>query len=160
LRIGGTPREKLRSTVGQLTSDRIFSAVERRHLVQELDGFKFIHRPSLLLIPSTHWIAGETQQIANPQGMGTEQISLQGNPVAIPTGHLEHRFQPGIQQKPAQRQTAHAHHRTASVSDIDGMNPAFKTGSHPEGMAGITATGWHHFRCYGDATCFKSALQR
>ena len=92
--------------------------------------------------------------------MGTEQIRLNPNAIAITPSHLQHRLQAGIKEQTANRQAAHAHHRTATVSDIDGVDPVPQEFRHGQGMTGISPSGRHHFSGDGDGTGLKTALQR
>ena len=92
--------------------------------------------------------------------MGTEQIRLNPNAIAITPCHLQHRLKPGVQQQAAHRKTAHAHHSAAAVSDIDGLNPVAQEIGHGEGMTGISPSGRHHLSRDGDGTSLKTALQR
>ena len=92
--------------------------------------------------------------------MGTEQIRLNPNAIAVTPSHLQHWFKTGVQQQAANRKTAHAHHSAAAVSDIDGLNPAAQEIGHGEGMTGISPSGRHHLSRDGDGTSLKTALQR
>ena len=92
--------------------------------------------------------------------MGAEQISLHADAIAITPCHLQHRLQACVEKQSANRQAAHAHHRTAAISDIDGMNPFAQEFGHGQGMTGISTTGRHHLSSDGDGTSLKTALQR
>jgi hypothetical protein len=74
------------------------------------------------LVPGTNGISRQAKQIADPQGMGPEQISLQGNLIAIAARHLKHRLNPLLQQQAADGHAAHPHHSPAAIGDIDGMD--------------------------------------
>ena len=92
--------------------------------------------------------------------MGTEQIRLNPNAIAITPSHLQHRLKASVQQQTTNSQAAHAHHSTAAVSDIDGLNPVAQEIRHGKGMTGISPTGRHHFSRDCDGTSLKTALQR
>ena len=112
------------------------------------------------LISCLDRITGEAKEIANTERMGTEQIRLQRDAIAIPPSHLQHRLESCIQEKPADRHTVHPHHRTASIGDVDGLHPTTHALSHGERMAGITTPWRHHFGSDRDGTSLKTALQR
>ena len=160
VRISGSPSEQSGGTIGQAVPDRVFPTVEGAHLLQQTHGFQLMHRARGWLIPCLHRIPCETKQIADPERMGTEQISLHPDAIAVTSCHLQHGLQAGIQEQTADRQTAHAHHRTAAVSDIDGLNPVPQEVGHGEGMTGISPARRHHLRGDGDGTSLKTALQR
>jgi hypothetical protein len=54
--------------------------------------------------------------------MGTQEIRLNRNAIAISTGHLQHRLDAVVQEESSHGKTAHPHHRTTAIRDIDGMN--------------------------------------
>ena len=76
------------------------------------------------------------------------------------SSHLQHRLKASVQKQTANREAAHAHHSTAAVSDIDGLNPVPQKIGHGQGMTGISPTGRHYFCGDGDGTSLKTALQR
>ena len=92
--------------------------------------------------------------------MGAEQISLHADAIAITACHLQHRLHACVEKQTANRQAAHAHHRTTAIGDIDGMNPFAQEFGHGQGMTGISPAGRHHFSGDGDGTSLKTALQR
>ena len=91
-------------------------------------------------------VTREAEQIANAQGVGTEQISLQADAIAITAGHLKNRLQARIKQQAAHRHTAHAHHRPTAIGDVDGMDPAPQGFGHRQSLGGITTARGHHLR--------------
>ena len=139
LGIGSGAGKQIRSAIGQYALHRVFTGVETIHQLQQPHRLQFIHRPGPGLVTGPQGVTGETEQVADPKGMGAEQVSLQGQTVAVPAGHLQHRFQAVIKQQAADRQTAHAHHGTAAVGDIDGMNQAPQDRRRLKGAGGLTA---------------------
>ena len=100
------------------------------------------------------------EQIADPKGMGTEQIGLESDQVAIAAGHLQHRFHSLIQQQPADRQAAHPHHRPAAIGDIHGMDKAPQCRGRRQGSSGIRAPRGCDFRRDRKVTPFQSPPQQ
>ena len=129
-------------------------AVSFLHLTQQLDGFVLVDLSSRLLVSSFDWIARQAEKIANPQSVGPEQIRLKRNAIAVATSELQHRFQAGIEQQPADGKAAHPHHRSTAIGHIDGMDATTELGCHGEGMAGISSSRWHHLRRDRGLPCF------
>lgn len=73
--------------------------------------------------------------------MGSEQVGLQGDAIAIAAGELPDRLDAGIEQQPTDRQAAHPHHRPAAVGDIDGMDDPGQGPGMGQGAGGIAAAG-------------------
>ena len=92
--------------------------------------------------------------------MGTEEIRLNTDAIAITPSHLQHGLKAGIKQKATYSQAAHAHHGTAAIGDIDGLDPVPQKIGHSQGMTGISPSGRHHLSCDCDGTSLKTALQR
>ena len=57
--------------------------------------------------------------------MGTQEISLNRNAIAIATGHLQHGLDALVQKEASQGKTAHPHDRSTAIRDIDGMDMTF-----------------------------------
>ena len=119
-----------------------------------------MHWAGIGLIACLDRITGQAKEVTNSERMGTEQIRLQTDSIAISSSHLQHRLKTSIQKKPTHRQAVHAHDRPTAIGDIDGLHPTAHELSHGQRMAGITATGRHHFGSNGDRTSLKTALQR
>ena len=92
--------------------------------------------------------------------MGTKQIGLESNPVAITTGHLQHRLQASVLKQATNGQAAHAHHRPAAISDVDSMNTSLEKVAHREGIGGIPTPRRHHFSCENLLPRLNGALER
>jgi hypothetical protein len=54
--------------------------------------------------------------------MGTQEISLNRNPIAIATGHLQHGLDALFQKEASHCKTAHPHDCSTAIRDIDGMD--------------------------------------
>ena len=146
LGIGGSAEEQIGTAIGQGALHRILSAVESGGHLQQTHRFQFVHRLGIRLIASPHRIAREAQHIANAQGVGPQQLRLQGNPVAVAAGELQHGFNAEIQQQPAHRQAAHAHHGPAAIGDIHRIHQRRQQGGGLQGAAGVGAAGRGYLR--------------
>ena len=111
------------------------------------------------MVTSPHRIAGEAEQIADPQGLGAEQLGLQGNAIAIPTGQLQHRLYAGIQQQAADSQAAHPHHGPTAIGHIDGVHPAAQGSGGGQHSARVPPPGGHHLRSQSCRTAGQGLLE-
>lgn len=66
--------------------------------------------------------------------MGTKQIGLESNPVAITTSHLQHRLKATVLEQTANGQAAHAHHRPTAIRDVDSVNTSLQKVAHGQGI--------------------------
>ena len=160
LGIGSGPRKQGRSTIGKLTCHRVDAPIELGHQLQQPHRLEFIHGPGLRLIAGAHGITGEAKHIAQTEGVGPQQIRLQGNPVAIPAGQLQHGLNACIEQQAAHRQAAHPHHRSAAIGHVDGMHPTLQGLSRRQGSAGIPPAGRRDFRCDGQLSAGQGLLEQ
>ena len=113
-----------------------------------------------LLITSTHRIPGKAKKITDPQRMGTQQISLNRNAIAIATGHLQHGLDAFVQKEASHSKTAHPHDGTTAIRDIDSMNKPLEGPCHLESMGWVSTSWRHHFSRNGDGSSLEAALQR
>ena len=97
LGISRRPGEQVGGTIGQQAADGIEPLVEGGHLLQQPHGLQLIHRPAGGLVARPHRIAGEAEQVGDAQGMGAEQVGLEGDAVAVTAGQLQHRLNALIQ---------------------------------------------------------------
>ena len=119
-----------------------------------------MNRPDRRLIASTHGITREAKHIADPEGMGSQQVGLKSDAIPVATCNLQNRLQAHIEQQTANGETAHAHHRPAAIGDIDGMDAPSQALGHGKGFTGITSPWRHHLSGEGEGTSLKAALQR
>ena len=160
LGISSATGEQAGGPIRQIGLDRILTSIEGRHLPQQLDRFEFVDRPGVGLIPGTHRITGETQQVVDAEGMGAEQLRLQGKPVAVTAGELQHRFKAPIQQQPAHRHAAHAHHRPTAIGDVDRMHASSQLFGHGQRVARVPTPRGHHLGRDRLPSRFNRALER
>ena len=71
-------------------------------------------------------IARQAQQIAHAQGIGTEQITLHRQPVAIAARHLDHRLQTFLHHNRPCADARHAHDGGLVVGDVHRIAVAFE----------------------------------
>jgi hypothetical protein len=86
--------------------------------------------------------------------MGTEQIRLQSNPIAIATGQLQHRFSTSLDQEFASSHAAHSHHGTAAICDVQSMHTPLHMSRHGKHVSRISSS-WGHDLC---RECLLSGL--
>ena len=92
--------------------------------------------------------------------MGTQEISLNRNAIAIATGHLQYGLDAFVQKEPSHSKTAHPHDRATAIGDIDGMDKTLEGPCHLESMGWIPTPWRHHFSRDGNGPSFEAALQR
>ena len=127
-------------------------------MLQQAHRLQLIHRPGLGLIAGAHRITGETEDVANAEGMGPEEIRLQANAVSVTAGLLPDRLHPGIEQQPADRQAAHAHHRTAAIGHVHGVHPILQERGVLQGPLDLPTAGGHHLCRQGKVARLKRLL--
>ena len=76
------------------------------------------------MVPRPWRVTGHADEIAHPQRRGREQVGLQGQPVAIATGDLQHRLHAPLQQETRHRLRCHAHARAVRVGEIERIHHA------------------------------------
>jgi DNA-binding CsgD family transcriptional regulator len=86
--------------------------------------------------------------------MGTEQIRLQRNPIAIAASQLQHRFSTCLDQEFAGGHTAHSHDGTAAIRDVQSMHAPLHMSRHSKHMSRISSS-WRHDLC---RECLLSSL--
>ena len=92
--------------------------------------------------------------------MGTEQIRLNPNAIAITPSHLQHRLKSAVLKQTTDSQAAHAHHGPTAVRHIDGVNASPQKITHGQGLGGIPTPRRHHFRRENLLPGFNRALER
>jgi hypothetical protein len=88
-----------------------------------------------------------------------DQISLEGNAVAIAAGHLTHRLYPLLLQQHRRRPGRHSHDRSAAVGHIHGMDSALQPLPHGQHVLWIASLRRHHFRCDQKLASFGRCAQ-
>jgi hypothetical protein len=90
--------------------------------LQELDGIEIENPYSLFLVPEAVVVSGKAQNIPDPEGIGAEKVALEGNPVSVPSYHLEDRFMAEPLQNGACGYGRHSDNGGLIVSNIDRVN--------------------------------------
>ena len=67
-------------------------------------------------------VAGEAEEIINPEGGGPQDVALQGDAIPVPGSHLQDGLQPHEFHADDAGQAAQAAHRGLVVGDVDGVN--------------------------------------
>ena len=158
--VSRTAMEEIRGAVNQILFHWVTACIEGRHLLDQLDGFVLINGASIGLIARSDRVTGQAQQVADAQGMGAEQVALKTDPIAITACQLPDRLQTGIHQQPTDGQAAHAHHRTAAIGDIQGVDATPQVLGHRQGMGGIGSSRGHHLGGDHHRPLFNGALKR
>jgi hypothetical protein len=70
------------------------------------------------MVPEGLMVAGEAQEVFDPQGGGPQHIALQADAVHVPGDHLHHRLHAHLQEEFAGCHGAEAHHRGLVVGDV------------------------------------------
>ncbi len=99
------------------------------HPLDDLDELDRVNVENVLrpwVVAEALVVAGKAEQVAHAQGVGPQQVALDGDAVAIPTGHLDNRLQADGHQHGAHADAGHAHHRRLVVGDVDGIGIAFQ----------------------------------
>ena len=77
--------------------------VQSLHKLHHLNRIKIVDRFGFLVITDGRVIAGEAQNISNPQHVRAHQIRLHRDPIAITTGQLHHGIVAYLIQQTADR---------------------------------------------------------
>jgi hypothetical protein len=77
------------------------------------------------MIPETLMIAREAEHISDTHGIGTEDITLDGEPVSVTTDHLEVGFDAFLNQNGGGRPTGHSYDSRLVIGDVDRIDHAF-----------------------------------
>ena len=68
------------------------------HCCNPLDGIEIKDFFGLRVITSCRVVSCEAEDILDPQGQGTQKVTLKGNTVPIPCCHLQDGFYPHVQE--------------------------------------------------------------
>jgi hypothetical protein len=127
-----------------MPSSRIFT----NHLDQ-LDGVDVVNAlGGHGMVPEPRMVAGQAEHGVDAVGVGTDDVGLHGQPVAVPGDHLQQGVEPHLTNDHAGGKTRHAHHCRLVVGHVDGVDVSPEVfGLLPHGLrigtAGGTAFGGH-----------------
>jgi hypothetical protein len=76
--------------------------------------------------------------------MSTHEVSLEGETVAIATGHLTNRLNSMLQQNDGGGDRTHPEYSPTAIGNINGVNPTLEGLSHFNHMRWVTAFGGCH----------------
>ena len=86
------------------------------------------YRLGIRLIAGFGIVAREQEQIADAERGCAHHLALQSEPVLVAAGHLQDRFDTGLQQQARARQRAHMGAGAGTVGDVDGVGQALERG--------------------------------
>jgi hypothetical protein len=158
--IGRPTREQGRGAIRKAPLDGILAVIEGLDLLQETHRLQLIDGAGLGLVATAHRISRQTQHVANPEGMGSQQIGLKGQAVAITAGQLQHRLKANVQQAATNGQAAHSHHGPTAISDIHRMDPSTQMGCRIKGARHVRSTGWRDLSGEGKSATGKNILKQ
>ena len=95
-------------------------------------------------------VAGEAEDVVDPEGGGPQDVALQGDAVAVPGHHLQDRLQAHELDADARGQAAHAAHRGLVVGDVDGVHVVLDQVGLVVDHRAVGAPGRTHLRGDGE----------
>ena len=98
-------------------------------------------------------VTRQAQDVTDAVDIGTHQVALHGQPVAIPAGHLDNRLKPMLGHINAGRDAAETHNTGLIVGHIGGINHALQKIDLAVDDAGIHVFGWTQFAGDGKVSC-------
>jgi hypothetical protein len=128
-----------------------------RGLRQRL-GVEIEHRLGVGLITGGRLVAGQHQEIADPERRRAHEVALQPDAVAVPAGQLQDRLNPGVMQDSGRCQRAHVGARAGAVGDIDSVYEGLAARPCAE-IARIARHRRHHFRGHDEAPGTQARLR-
>ena len=109
--------------------------------LQELDRIEIENRFRLRVIAERDMVAGKRQDVADAESSGPEEVALERQPVPVPAGQLENRFNPFPYQKGSSCQGGNPHVGPLVVRDIDGINKAAQSPGLFQELPAIASLG-------------------
>ena len=111
---------------------------------EQLDGVEVEDPFGLGLIPEGLVIAAQTEDVADPEGRGAQNVGLEGNAVSVAGDHLEHRVEPFLAEQGTGRQTAQADHPGLIVRHIHAVHKPWQKISLLPDSSGSAPFGGPH----------------
>src|SRR2546422_4624452 len=71
------------------------------------------------MIPGSWRVASHAHQITHSQRRGRQQVGLQGEPVTVATGDLQHWFEASFHQETRYGKRRHAHARAMRIGEVE-----------------------------------------
>jgi len=90
--VGRCPQVHLGALLDGISSPHLALVPHMAEDHELLNGIDVVDVPGLLLVPEGLVIAREAQHVLYAQGCRPQQVGLHGDAVAVPAGHLHHRF--------------------------------------------------------------------
>ena len=104
-------------------------------------------------------ITSQAKDVADAQRRGPQDIGLDGQPVAVATGHLQHRIHAFLFEDATGGDAGHAHHRRLVIGDVESIATILQ---HPRPMtdhAGVASLGRSQLRRHGEMPSFQHLFQ-
>jgi hypothetical protein len=67
-------------------------------------------------------VTGETEEIFYSQGTGSQEVTLERNPIPVPTDHLHHRLHTALSGNEAAGKTTQANNGSLVISNVHRIN--------------------------------------
>ena len=87
-------------------------------------------------------VAGEAEHVADPVGIGAQDVGLHGQAVAVAADHLKVWFQTFLDQQQTGGPAGHADHGGLVVGDVDRVDVALQKRGLMSDLFGIASPGW------------------
>ena len=113
---------KLGGLANQVVAAQILAGFQQAGGMQQRHGIQIEHGLGLGMVAQLGVVAGEAEDVVDPQHGGAEQVGFQSNTVPIAAGQLENGVQSGILQHLAGGEGTEAHDGGLVVSNVDKMD--------------------------------------
>ena len=96
-------------------------------------------------------VSRQAEDVVYAQRAGTQQLGLQGDPVAVSAGELQDGLNPPVLQQVAKSQRSHAHNGTGPVRHVDRIGLKGYFLRRAQHGFGVGALGSIHFHCHDES---------
>ena len=134
----------------------VVTGLKRRQRAQQPDRVEVEDRLGFGMVAAARVVSRHTQDVADAQSRGPQQVGLQGQPVPVAAGHLHDGFDAAFVQQARDRQRRHGHSRDMGIGQITGGNQFLQTGGLVEQSRQVGPFGGVQFRRHDKV----SGLQR
>jgi hypothetical protein len=121
--VSTSAEQEPRRRVDRATGHQHALVPQRARGPHQAAGRQVEHRRRVGVVAPLGPVPGHQQQVGHAQRPRREQVGLQRDPVAVPAGHLHHRFQAGGQRGHAAGQAGHPHLGALVVGDVGRVHP-------------------------------------
>jgi hypothetical protein len=92
------------------------------HRAHEFSRVEVEHRACRCIVAGLETVAGQYEHIADAECGRTEQVALDGDTIAVATGHLQDRLDAELPDADRRREAGHAHAGARAVRQVDGRH--------------------------------------